>query len=167
MRSTPEKVTSQAMVLGDGECLAIPSPWRIEIRTVSCNVAPDVRCLGASDVKLWGTAGGYPRRMRNRTPRTLQRTGQFNAVYPAGVTTIPAARADLCDWVSPRVSDDGLRHDSAVVFSELVANAVAASEGGGGDVDVECQISDGDLMRKRAIAVRTVLRPQPGVLPRR
>lgn len=61
-------------------------------------------------------------------PGTPQRPNDFSGSYEPTTAAIPAARTAFCAWLAEHVHDDDLHDEMAVVLSELVANAVDATE---------------------------------------
>lgn len=78
-------------------------------------------------------------------PGTPQRPNDFSCSYEPTTAAIPAARTAFCAWLAEHVHDDDLHDEMAVVLSELVANAVDATEVPSGHVSVRAWVDSGGL----------------------
>ena len=77
-------------------------------------------------------------------PSTPQRTPHFAASYESNTAVIADARTAFSAWLGAR--HDGELHDEMlVVLSELVSNAVAASQAGTDEITVQAWIDDDGL----------------------
>lgn len=82
-------------------------------------------------------------------PRHPQRSGQptepFSVRFDAHVRSVPESRRDFVEWMRAADLDTDTIDDLEVVFSELAANAVAASPEPTDDVHARAQI-DADML---------------------
>lgn len=82
-------------------------------------------------------------------PRTPQRSGppieDFVSRFRAQLYAVATSRRAFVGWMRRAGVDDGVVGDLEVVFSELAANAVAASPRTSDDVDVRAHL-DGDVL---------------------
>ncbi len=83
-------------------------------------------------------------------PRNPQRSGQpteaFAVRFDAHVHAVPETRRRFVGWMRTAELDDEVVDDLEVVFSELAANAVAASPEPSDEVRVRCQVDEGVLV---------------------
>jgi anti-sigma regulatory factor (Ser/Thr protein kinase) len=83
-------------------------------------------------------------------PRSFQRGGSpvdaFVTCFDAQVHAVSACRRAFVSWMRGADVDSGAVDDLEVVFSELAANAVAASPSGSDDVRVCARLDDGVLV---------------------
>lgn len=83
-------------------------------------------------------------------PRDPQRSGQptepFVATFDAHVLSVPESRRDFVAWMRAVDVDGDAVDDLEVVFSELAANAVAASPEPTDDVRVRARVDAGMLV---------------------
>jgi anti-sigma regulatory factor (Ser/Thr protein kinase) len=83
-------------------------------------------------------------------PRCTQRSATpvdaFVSHFDAQVHEVPAHRRDFVDWMHGADVDDDTVDDLGVVFSEVAANAVAASPDTSDDVRVRAQLDDDDVL---------------------
>lgn len=83
-------------------------------------------------------------------PRTLQRSGgpvdAFVSRFDAQVHAVSSSRRAFVQWMRGADVEDREAADLEVVFSELAANAVAASPDPSDDVCVRAQLADGVLV---------------------
>ena len=87
---------------------------------------------------------------RIRMPRDPQRSGQptgaFAVRFDAHVHAVPESRRRFVGWMRDADLDDEVIDDLEVVFSELAANAVAASPEPTDEVRVRSQLDSGNLV---------------------
>ena len=83
-------------------------------------------------------------------PRHPQRSGQpieaFAVRFSAHVHAVPETRRRFVGWMRGADVEDGVVDDLEVVFSELAANAGAASPEPTDEVRVRCQLDEGNLV---------------------
>lgn len=83
-------------------------------------------------------------------PRHPQRSGQptepFSVHFDAHVRSVPESRRDFVAWMRAAAVDEETIDDLEVVFSELAANAVAASPEPTDDVHASADIDAGMLV---------------------
>ena len=81
-------------------------------------------------------------------PRSPQRSGQptFSARFDAHVHAVPETRRRFVDWMRTADIDAEVIDDLEVVYSELAANAVAASPDAADEVRVRSQVDEGVLV---------------------
>lgn len=83
-------------------------------------------------------------------PSTPQRSGKtsepFAVRFAAHVNAVPESRRGFVAWMRANGFDAEVVDDLEVVFSELAANAVAASPGPSDDVRARARYDDGTLM---------------------
>ncbi|HEY1118702.1 MAG TPA: ATP-binding protein [Acidimicrobiales bacterium] len=79
-------------------------------------------------------------------PRHPQRSGQsthpFSARFDAHVAAVPETRRRFVDWMRTAALEDEAVEDLEVVFSEVAANAVAASPSPSDEVHVLAQLDE-------------------------
>lgn len=87
---------------------------------------------------------------RIRMPRDPQRSGQpteaFAVRFDAHVHAVPETRRSFVAWMRSAELDDEVIDDLEVVYSELAANAVAASPSTSDEVRVRAQVDEGNFM---------------------
>jgi anti-sigma regulatory factor (Ser/Thr protein kinase) len=80
-------------------------------------------------------------------PGPPQRTHAFSSSYPASDRSIAHARQEVTDWLRSHVADDGdVVDELAVVVSELVTNAIRATDGSRDTVTVAVRIEGGAIL---------------------
>lgn len=90
-------------------------------------------------------------------PGTPQRIEDFSSTCPAEPAAIADVRQGFTAWLRRWVPDDDTVGDMAVVLSELLANAVNATEGSGRTVHViACADGDDVVLAVRNPRVRWV-----------
>jgi anti-sigma regulatory factor (Ser/Thr protein kinase) len=81
-------------------------------------------------------------------PRPPQRTEDFSGSYGPDPAAIYDARRDFSRWLDASVDDGDILDEMLVVLSELMANAVAATEDPSGDVTVAAWVDADGLTLK-------------------
>lgn len=74
------------------------------------------------------------------------RPGDFVDRFAALLSALPSSRSDFAGWLRTAGLNDDVTSDLEVVFSELTANAVAASPATSDDIDVHARIDDGTMV---------------------
>ena len=81
-------------------------------------------------------------------PRPPQRTQDFSSSYGPDPASIHDARRDFSRWLDASVKDEDILDEMLVVLSELMANAIDASEHPAGDVTVQARVDADGLTLK-------------------
>jgi anti-sigma regulatory factor (Ser/Thr protein kinase) len=81
-------------------------------------------------------------------PRPPQRPEDFSGSYGPDPAAIYDARRDFSGWLDASLDDGDTLDEMLVVLSELMANAVDASQDPTGDVTVEAWVDDDGLTLK-------------------
>jgi anti-sigma regulatory factor (Ser/Thr protein kinase) len=84
--------------------------------------------------------------MPSHPQRSGQPTESFTTSFDAHVDAVPGSRHDFVEWMRDAELDPEMVDDLEVVYSELAANAVAASPGPADEVRVEAEIEPGMLV---------------------
>lgn len=84
--------------------------------------------------------------MPRRPQRSVQPTHPFSARFDAHVEAVPETRRRFVDWMRTAALEDEAVEDLEVVFSEVAANAVAASPTPSDEVRVLAQLDEAVLV---------------------
>ena len=75
-------------------------------------------------------------------PASPQRLQEFSATYPAATAALPRARGDLADWLRLQGVPDVVNDELLVVASELLSNAISASQDPDQELEVAASVDD-------------------------
>lgn len=75
-------------------------------------------------------------------PASPQRLQEYSATYRAATAVLPRARGEFADWLRDRGVPDEVNDELLVVASELLSNAIAASDDPTQELEVAASIDD-------------------------